>query len=420
MTSKQILIKIQSIGVSLARLKTLWQFPKNRLIQELPHSSVDTSKAAYKNLLTHMIGILGLAWLGIWSVVLNSVYSPVNLLLLLSIPLIYRKAGMKIGWLWTNIHFLTWLLIGSYITLISSIQTEQLFSWICLLLVFVFFGGLYRYWYSEKERMQRLLLQKERYITDQEKMAFIGQMTAGIAHEINNPISVIRGSAEALRLNMKDLSPIHQKLKSSSNRPDAAQIQQLEKLKEKIDFDYVLDETQVLIQGISRASNRASEIIAGLRYVSYHDKDNKEQIDIHEMLDAALNVLRSQYKHRDIKIIRKFNAPPTIRVFPGSLNQVFLNIISNAIQAIEGQGHIILSTRKKGNELIVQIEDNGSGMNEAVKAKIFQPFFTTKAIGKGTGLGLSISYGIIRSHGGTIAVDSSPGQGTIFSIRLPI
>lgn len=414
MTSKQLIIKIQGIGASLVR----YRLPEVR--GKVFDSSMTDSKPTNRIILAHMIGLFGLAWLGIWSIVAKSLHSPVNLFLLFSFPLIYRLAGKRIAWLWTNIHFLAWLLLGGYIFLFSSIKPEQLFSWFCLLLVFVFFSLVYRNWYSEKEHMQGLLFQKERYITDQEKMAFIGQMTAGIAHEINNPISVIKGSAEALRLNIKDLSPIHQKIKTLDNRTDTENIQQLTALKDNVDFDYVLDETQLLIQGISKASNRASEIIAGLRYVSYHDKDNKEQIDIHEMLDAALNVMRSQYKYRDIKIIRKFNAPPTIRVFPGSLNQVFLNIISNAVQAIEGQGQIILSTRKKGNELIVKIEDNGSGMTEAVKAKIFQPFFTTKAIGKGTGLGLSISYGIIQSHGGTIAVDSSPGQGTIFSIRLPI
>jgi len=193
---------------------------------------------------------------------------------------------------------------------------------------------------------------------------------------------------------------------------------------EGIEFEEILEEANELVQGILDGAKRTDEIVKGLRTFSRLDESELQSVDIHQNIDSTLILLRKEYKGR-IEISKEYeNDIPTIKGFSGKLNQVFMNILVNAMQAIEDKGKISITTSLVDDNstqwATINIKDNGMGMPDAVKAKIFEPFFTTKGVGKGTGLGLSISYGIIKGHHGDIDVRSETGKGTEFIIKLPI
>jgi two-component system NtrC family sensor kinase len=191
-------------------------------------------------------------------------------------------------------------------------------------------------------------------------------------------------------------------------------------MKEKIDFDYVQKDLPRLIQSCEDGARRTRDIVVGLRNFSRLEEAQIKEVDIHESLDTTLQLLTGELKNR-IKVVKKYSSLPPITCYPSQLNQVFMNILSNAAQAIEGEGEIRIETKKSGkNRILISIHDSGVGMSKSTVEKIFDPFFTTKGLGQGTGLGLSISYGIIQNHGGEIRVESEPGKGTEFIIELPI
>ena len=186
-----------------------------------------------------------------------------------------------------------------------------------------------------------------------------------------------------------------------------------------MDTEFLKEEILQLVESIERGTIRTKIIVNGLRTFSRNNQDEFVKADIHEGLDSTLTILNSKLKNR-IKVHKDFGDLPLINCQFDRLNQVFMNIISNAIQAIEGEGHIYIRTRHNNEGVTVAIRDTGSGMSEEVKKRIFEPFYTTKEIGEGTGLGLSISYGIIEQHKGSIDVHSEPGKGTEFLLFLPI
>jgi len=188
---------------------------------------------------------------------------------------------------------------------------------------------------------------------------------------------------------------------------------------EKIEYKQTVDETNKLIESIKTGTDRTTEIIKGLRTFSRMDEDIVKVVDIHENLNSTLILLKNRYKER-IEILRNYKDIPQIECYSGPLNQVFMNILSNAIDAIESKGIITVCTSKSEGSVHISIKDNGKGIPEDLQANIFEPFFTTKKIGEGTGLGLSISHGIIEKHRGSIKVKSEVGKGTEFIISLPI
>ena len=215
---------------------------------------------------------------------------------------------------------------------------------------------------------------------------------------------------------IKDLAPFHEALEKAHE------------LQEDYDFEYLKEEIESLVDGISDGATRTSEIVKGLRTFSRLDEDDIKQISVEEGLNSTLVLLRN--KTKDLIDIETDYEPglPEIECFPGKLNQVFMNILSNGIYAVnakryeEGeQPKLTIKTRKtEGSRVSVYLGDNGIGMDEATKKKIFEPFFTTKDVGEGTGLGMSIVFKIIEKHNGTIAVNSEPGKGTEFIITLPM
>jgi two-component system NtrC family sensor kinase len=263
-------------------------------------------------------------------------------------------------------------------------------------------------------------------LVEAEKMASLGQLTAGIAHEINNPINFVKSNIKPLQLDIKDLLEVideYDKLHETDSDKIPHQLTQIDKLKKQIDIDYVKSEIDNLMRGIQDGAERTAEIVMGLRNFSRLDESDVKTVNIHEGLDSTLVLLKNQMPDH-VKVVRDYQANGTIECLPGKLNQVFMNIIGNGLQAIKQKEHqekeecITIRTLDKGDQIEIHIKDSGIGMTEEVKHKIFDPFFTTKDVGEGTGLGLSIVFKIIQRHEGKIEVVSAPGNGAEFIITL--
>ncbi|MDW7693502.1 transporter substrate-binding domain-containing protein [Flammeovirgaceae bacterium SG7u.111] len=253
-----------------------------------------------------------------------------------------------------------------------------------------------------------------------EKMASLGVLTAGIAHEINNPVNFVQSGIRGVRNNLEDLLEIIGKYNEITPENASQGLEEVAALKEELEFDFIVEDLQQGIKDISTGAERTSEIVKGLRTFSRSDETALKFIDIHENIDSTLVLLRKQYKNK-VAIEKEYGDLPRIEAFPGKLNQVFMNILSNAIQAVNEHGKIVISTEiLEGNTIQIKFADNGKGMSEEIKRKMFDPFFTTKEVGVGVGLGLSICLGIIKDHDGSIEVESEEGKGTLFIISLPI
>lgn len=257
-------------------------------------------------------------------------------------------------------------------------------------------------------------------LVEQEKMASLGQLTAGIAHEINNPINFVSSNIDSLWLDLKDIKIMLEKIeKLGVENGDENLAEKIQSLIKESDANFLFKEMIGLVEGIQYGAERTQEIVKGLRNFSRLDEDVFKRANIHEGIESTLRILKIQIG-REIEIKKDFGEIPLVCCQPGKLNQVFMNIINNAIQALHGKGEIILKTRKEGEDVLISIADNGKGMSEDVQKRIFEPFYTTKDVGEGTGLGMFIVHGIIDHHKGSIEVESEEGKGTEFRIRIPI
>ena len=252
-----------------------------------------------------------------------------------------------------------------------------------------------------------------------EKMASVGVLTAGIAHELNNPINFVSGNVKPLRRDIEDLFSIIEKYDDIIDTGKLTDtFKDVDALKDKIDYSLLMKEVIGLLEGIEEGANRSSQIVKGLRSFSRLDEEKLQIYDIHEGIDSTLILLYNKIKSR-IEIKKDYGDFKEIECYPSKLKQVLMNILTNSIQAIEGKGEIIIQTISSDIGIKIIIKDNGRGMSHEVKEHIFEPFYTTKDVGKGTGLGLSISFGIIEEHKGNIDVISEPGKGSEFIISLP-
>jgi two-component system NtrC family sensor kinase len=222
---------------------------------------------------------------------------------------------------------------------------------------------------------------------------------AGIAHEINNPVGYIYANTDHIERYLK-------KLKEAFESGDA---QSFDRLREKM---------EKVIGSTREGSKRTKEIVAGLRTFSRKEPSLRKPVDIHEAIETALMLLGHELK-RGIEVVKDYGRLPLLTANPGELSQVFMNIIVNAVQAMEDTGRIRIETRHEGGKVTVRISDSGSGIPEQDLEHLFEPFFTTKEVGEGSGLGLAIAYGIVKAHGGDLRVDSEPGTGTTVEIFLP-
>jgi signal transduction histidine kinase len=278
----------------------------------------------------------------------------------------------------------------------------------------------------ELELTLRTLQNTQSQLVSQEKMASLGQLTAGIAHEINNPINFVSSNITPLKRDIKDIMEIITFYRERGQKDfTEASKKEAKQLEEDPELDYVLEEVDQLLKGMDDGARRTVEIVKGLRIFSRVDEQDVKKVDIHEGINSTLILLNSTMPSR-IRIEREFGELPMVECLAGKINQVFMNVINNAVHAIADyidcikDPKITIRTTAKVNQIRIEIEDNGPGMPAHVKSKIFEPFFTTKAVGKGTGLGLSIVYSIIENHKGTLEVVTQEGQGTNFIITLPI
>jgi signal transduction histidine kinase len=271
------------------------------------------------------------------------------------------------------------------------------------------------------------LKETQTQLVESEKMASLGQLTAGIAHEINNPINFVTSNINPLKrdidLMMGALAVIEEV--GASDLAPAEKRKKIQDYKEELDFDYLTMEIKHLIKGINEGANRTAEIVKGLRLFSRLDEDDLKRADLNEGIESTM-VIANNLLNNKIKIIKNYGALPKVECYPGKLNQVFLNIISNAIYAVKKRfgendgGEIVIVTTCNAENVFIKIKDNGIGMNDQTQKKVFEPFFTTKDVGEGTGLGLSIAYNTIKKHNGQILVDSNLDTGTEFILEIPI
>jgi signal transduction histidine kinase len=241
-------------------------------------------------------------------------------------------------------------------------------------------------------------------------------LVAGVAHELNNPIGAIYANLPILEEYVRDLVELIVNLEQMPL--DDVQKHSLQQNLAEIDFEFVREDSASLISSCKNAAIRVKDIVVSLRNFSRLDEAELKDVLLEEGLDSTLALLYHTTKNR-IQIEKHYALQSPIRCRAGQLNQVFMNLLSNAIHAIPDKGCIDISTLQQDGHAVVMIRDTGEGMDTDTLKKIFDPFFTTKKIGEGTGLGLSISYGIIEKHHGHICVESEPGHGTCFTITLP-
>lgn len=281
---------------------------------------------------------------------------------------------------------------------------------------------------QELNKALKELKEAETQLVESEKMASLGQLTAGIAHEINNPINFVTSNVKPLNRDVHmllDTVDTIEKLVYEDISLEEKK-RQIEEYKSDIDYDYLKDEIGQLLHGIGEGASRTAEIVKGLRIFSRLDEDDLKKADINEGLDSTLIIANNLFSNL-IKVEKHYSNIPLIECYPGKLNQVFLNMISNAVYAIkkrfddkEGGTLTIKTYLSTDNYLAISIADNGTGMDDNTKKKLFEPFFTTKDVGEGTGLGMSIAYNTIIKHNGVIEINSELGKGTEFIIKLPL
>lgn len=269
------------------------------------------------------------------------------------------------------------------------------------------------------------LKQAQSQLVESEKMASLGQLTAGIAHEINNPINFVSSNVFPLKQDIEDLKSILNKYEEITESADLkSKLNEINQLKDELDYEILLEELDTIIHGIEDGAKRTAEIVSGLRNFSRLDESDFQSANVNDCINTTLKII--QPKLGDINVITELGDIPPIDCYPGKLNQFFLNTIDNAIYAVNAvkkpnhKGEIEIKTLLNNDHVLVSLKDNGIGMDENTKNKIFDPFFTTKDVGEGTGLGMSIAHGILEMHQAKIEIESEIDKGTQIKIFLPL
>ncbi|MDJ0706470.1 MAG: ATP-binding protein [Leptolyngbyaceae cyanobacterium MO_188.B28] len=288
---------------------------------------------------------------------------------------------------------------------------------------------------EQAQQLQQTLTdlhQVQAQLIQTEKMSSLGQLVAGVAHEINNPVNFIYGNVNHVRNNTEDLLNLVELYATHYPNPHPDILEATEAM----DLDFVIADFPGLLKSMKLGAERIKGIVSSLRTFSHMDEAEMKAVDLHEGLESTLLILQNRLKAQPnrlaINVNLKYGDLPPVECYPGQLNQVYMNILSNAIDALEegGKGEspqnvnptITITTQITSNHQVeIQVQDNGPGLPEKVRARLFDPFFTTKPIGKGTGMGLSISYQIVtEKHGGRLLCESQVGKGTTFTITIPL
>jgi len=278
------------------------------------------------------------------------------------------------------------------------------------------------------------LSQAQQQLLQSEKLASIGQLAAGVAHEINNPIGYVFSNFSTLEKYLKDLFAVLDAYQAAEQAPDPAQRSaEVRRLREDVDFTYLREDIPTLMAESKEGIGRVRKIVQDLKDFSrVDDAQQWHWTDLHRCIESTLNIASNEIKYH-AEAVKQYGAIPEVQCLPSQINQVILNLLVNAAHAIApGRGRITISTGHHaapeqpdgadtpGGEVWFAVTDTGCGIPEEIRSRIFDPFFTTKPVGRGTGLGLSLSYGIVQKHGGRIEVESTPGQGSTFRVTLPV
>jgi len=268
-----------------------------------------------------------------------------------------------------------------------------------------------------KARMEETHFQ----LLQSEKLAAIGQLAAGVAHEINNPIGFIGSNLGSLKGYVKGLIGVIEAYEAAEPHlaEHPALAERIAEARKAADLEYVRQDCTALIDESIDGTDRVRRIVQDLRDFSRSDDAEWAPADLHRGLDSTLNVVRNEIKYK-AEVVREYGDLPEVECLYSQINQVFMNLLVNAAQAIPEHGTITIRTGAGQGQAWVAVSDDGAGMTPETAARIFDPFFTTKPVGKGTGLGLSLAYGIVDKHGGRIEVKSRPGEGSTFTVYLPV
>ncbi|MBI1954595.1 MAG: PAS domain-containing protein [Proteobacteria bacterium] len=259
----------------------------------------------------------------------------------------------------------------------------------------------------------------ETKVTENDKLASLGVLTAGIAHEINNPVNFVLTSITPLKNDITDVLEVLDRFENVRKTSSLPILQEIGQFIQSIDLPYSIQEIHNLLKTMGEGATRIAQIVKDLRVFSRLDEADMKKVDLHECIDSTITLLHHEFKNK-VRIHKEYSPIPLVECFPGKLNQVFMNLLANAIQAIKQDGDITVKTAHLNDTIQIHIQDTGCGIPDEIVGRIFEPFFTTKPVGSGTGLGLSISYRIIEEHKGTIEVKSQLNVGTEFIITLPI
>ena len=264
--------------------------------------------------------------------------------------------------------------------------------------------------------------QLENQLVQSEKLASLGQLAAGVAHEINNPIGFVSSNLGSLAGYLQQLDQMLSAYRQAEEAIAAPELRKhLQSLRESIDLDFLQQDIPVLIKESKEGIGRVAQIVKDLKNFSRVDSDQQWQLaSLQQGIDSTLNIVANELKYK-ADLVTDYQPLPEIECLPSQLNQVVMNLVVNAAQAIGPErGTITLRNGVDGERVWLEVSDSGCGIDQEHLAKIFDPFFTTKPVGQGTGLGLSLSYGIVKKHGGQISVQSQPGVGSTFRVELPI
>ena len=267
--------------------------------------------------------------------------------------------------------------------------------------------------HSERDLLLQQLQQANSQLMQSEKMANIGQLAAGVAHEINNPVGYVFSNLKTLGGYVRDLLKIIDMVDSTDS------IEALRELKRNLEYDYIRGDVEDLISESEDGIDRVKRIISALKDFSHIEEEEFRLADLHKGIETTLKVVSNELKYK-AEVVLELGCQREIECIPSQINQIVMNLLVNAAHAIDGFGRITLRTACDKDWAWLEVEDNGSGISADHLQHIFEPFFTTKPVGKGTGLGLALSFSIVQKHHGRIDVDSAPGRGTRFRIWLPV
>jgi PAS domain S-box-containing protein len=273
--------------------------------------------------------------------------------------------------------------------------------------------------YARLKETNTRLEEAQNQLMQSEKMASIGQLAAGVAHEINNPIGFVNSNLNSLKHYVDDLLLLIADYEAAEVDLGPEARRRLQASKEAVDLQYMLEDLPVLLRESADGLGRVKRIVQDLKDFSRVDNSDWADADLNAGLDSTLNVVLNEVKYK-ANVVKNYGSLPPVYCLAAQLNQVFMNFIVNAAHAIETRGEVTLSTGHCGAWVWVEVADTGSGMSEEVQRRIFEPFYTTKPVGKGTGLGLSLSFSIVQKHKGFIKVKSEPGKGSAFRAWIPV